>query len=267
MQRFSELRFEACLLHNILMDLYMRTPMKKFWLILVAFVGLAATAVPASADLQYTLNCKVSPCSGAAANNNFGTVTLHQTASNKVTVTVQLVVGQDKFAGTGAGYAINWDLAGVTGANPIRSVTGISVATNPGNFAVKGFNFAAAGYKRYKASPFTGGSCGKDTASCFEYAIDYGPNGSTGNDTKLVFDVTTSSALALTDFIANPAGFRFAADISTVPGGCTGACTFVVASNGAGATVVPEPQTWLLVIAGLIGLPLLQRRRKPARAV
>lgn len=222
--------------------------MKRFWLILAALLGLAATAVPASADMQYTLNCSTAPCT---VSGNYGTVTLHQDAGNTTTVrvTVQLATG-NTFASTGSGYAIAWDIAG----DP--SLTSVDVNStltpNSDNFDVK--SFASGG--NYKAAPFTQGTNGNG----FNYAIEYtGPNN--GSDNKLVFDVTLSTGLAITDFVKNP-NYRFAADIS---GPCSPTCN--VASNG-GGTPVPEPGTWTMSIAGLMGLALvmLQRRRKLARA-
>src|ERR1044071_491756 len=47
--------------------------MKQFWLILTVFLGLASTAVPASADIQWTLSCSAAPCTGSNANHNYGT--------------------------------------------------------------------------------------------------------------------------------------------------------------------------------------------------
>src|SRR5258708_7063564 len=87
--------------------------MKRFWLILAAFLGLAASAVSASADLLFTLNDP----GGAFSPGTFGTVNLHQVGSGSsayVTVTLQLAAG-DVFAGTGAGFAITWDLKSSSG--------------------------------------------------------------------------------------------------------------------------------------------------------
>lgn len=231
--------------------------MNRIGLILATFLGLAATAVPASADLQYTLNCGSAPCT---VTGNYGTVTLHQDALNttKVTVTVQLAAGEH-FANTGAGYAIAWDITTPTSSpNADPSLTSVvinsALTPNSGNFAVQSF----ASGKSYKASPFTSGGNGDK----FNYAIDYtGPNN--GTDNKLVFDVTLSTGLAIENFVKNP-NYRFAVDISGGP--CSPTCN--VASNG-GGTKVPEPGTWTLSIAGLAGLTGLmmrQRRRKLARA-
>jgi hypothetical protein len=73
----------------------------------------------------------------------------------------------------------------------------------------------------------------------------------------LQFDVTKSGGLVLTDFVADD-GFFFAVDIFRDNK------TFVVASN----TFVPEPGTWMMLIAGLGTLVMLQQRRsKTVRAI
>jgi hypothetical protein len=220
--------------------------MKQFWLALVSVLGLAATSAPALADLQYTLALD-SAGGTITAGHNFGTVTLHQTSGTVVRVTVQLntTIAGMGFANTSAGYAVAWDMQnGVP-----NSVTFDATNVNNSHYSVQALNGS------YKASPFTSGGTGNK----YNYAIDY--EAATGTDSKLVFDVTRSSGLALTDFVGNPA-YRFAVDIIT-----TANATRNVATYGDGVTVVPEPRTWLLFIAGLLGLTVLQRRRKLVRAV
>ena len=241
---------------DILVTYYGRHNMKRFWLILAASLGLAATALPASADVTYTLNCGANPCS---TTGNYGSVTLHQTSASTVTVTVDLTTAAttETFAGTGAGYAITWNIT----SDPTLSAVNITSA-NAANFTVQDFDPSdhsppAPNYQRYKASPFTGGSCSFNDASCQMYAIDYNINGSGGSDNKLVFDVTLSSGLSIANFIANSAGYLFTVDISGGP--CSPTCNV--------AAKVPEPATWLMFFAGLAGLTfMMQRRRKLARA-
>jgi len=236
--------------------------MKQFWLILAAVLGLAATSVPASADLLFTLN----QGGGAFSTpGNYGTVRLHQNgtgATAYVTVTVQLASGAT-FAGTDAGYAIAWDIRSSSGCSgnacyPGPTLSSVTVTSaNSANFTPTQTN--ASGDQNIKATPFTGGKCTQSGANCFEYGIDYKIGGSKGTDNKLIFDVKKTGGLVLTDFIANQNGYRFAVDIAF------NHKTGNVAAKGDGVRV-PEPQTWLLFIAGLAVLPLLQRRRRLARA-
>jgi MYXO-CTERM domain-containing protein len=237
--------------------------MKRIWLILAVFLGLAAAAVPASAAVVFTLNNggSLSP----TTTGNFGTVTLtsHGTGANAyVRVQVHLKTGSS-FVGTGAGYAITWNIAG--SPSPALQVAGDNGSGTFNNsvalastFVLKAqgvHSYDALGGQTFSPSPF--GNVG-------EYAIDRTTSGNSGPTvTSLVFDVTKTGGLTISDFIAKN-GFFFTADIFLA--GCTGNnCTGVVAASGPG-TRVPEPQTWLLFVAGLVGLPLLQRRRKKASA-
>ena len=230
--------------------------MKRLGLILAALVGLAVQAVPASADMVFTLNCNGAPCTGGAAGHNYGTVTLQTVSSTQVHVIVDLAapgaVSGETFANSSAGFAIAWDLNG-----GVPDSIAISAATpSSGSFAVATTGGSYLG--DYKAAPFTQGTNGDG----FNYAIDYnGATGTSGNN-KLIFDVTRSTGLVLGDFVKNP-NYFFTADIA-ISGD-----TFNVASNGPGVKM-PEPQTWTLSIAGLAGLTglvMLQRRRKEAKAV
>jgi hypothetical protein len=122
--------------------------MRRFWLILAALLGLGATALPAAADVTYTLDCNSVAC---GTQTNYGSVTPHQVgggSSASVTVTVDLTTASatETFVGTGAGYAINWNISG----NPNLTVTNIA-PNGGGQFALQ--NNAAANHT-YKASPF-----------------------------------------------------------------------------------------------------------------
>ena len=215
--------------------------MKRIWLALTVFLGMAAQAVPAFADIQATYNLNVD---SNFSSGNFGTITLLQKTGNTtdVIVTVQLNTASPgvTFANSNAGYAIAWDIKN-SSTSPLTSVTIDTVNTpHSGSFAVQPFNGS------YKASPFTSGSNGNP----YQYAIEYG--GATGTDSKLVFDVNRSTGLTLSDFIPNP-NWLFAVDIA-------------IQGNTRNVSV-PEPATWLIFFAGLAGLTfMMQRRRKLARA-
>ena len=225
--------------------------MQRLSLILAAVLGLAAMTVPASANLQYTLNCKVEPCSGVNATNNFGTVTLATGAAGHVVVTVQLLA-TEKFAN--AGFALVWNIL------PSSNLTVALQGANSGNFSTQ--NSANAG-NLYPASPFTknANNCnGANAASCFDYAIGH----TTGTDNSLVFDVTKIGGLALTDFVTNTLGFTFASNIQL-----TNNNDLRYVGSNADPVRVPEPGSLPLSVAGLaglMGLVMLQRRRKLARA-
>src|SRR3954465_15799400 len=150
--------------------------MKRFWLILTVFLGLASTAVPASAALVFTLNCDKNGCSNA---KNFGKVTLVQKGSGTaadpyhVRVDVNLISANNHFAGTGAGYAINWNVTG----DPSLTTTKIATPANSAHPPVAGQIYNTAHFdiqnstvsgKHYKASPF---------GDSWMYAIDYNQSG------------------------------------------------------------------------------------------
>jgi hypothetical protein len=232
--------------------------MKRVLSVLAVFLGLAALAAPASANMvTYTLNCDSVAC---GSPTNYGTVTLQDFGTGStayVQVTVDLKTAGNTFAGTGAGYAINWNIAGTPDSTPDLSVN--ITTPNPNNDTNCKKNCpqplfelqdGGAGGHTYSASPF---------GSNWEYAIDYLPTGGNAtHDNKLVFDVTTSTGLTLANFAPISTGFLFAVDIWQGPHGPT----FVVAAK------VPEPQTWLLFLAGMAGLTALVMlgRRKLARA-
>ncbi|HKU64346.1 MAG TPA: PEP-CTERM sorting domain-containing protein [Rhizomicrobium sp.] len=224
--------------------------MKRIWLILAAFLGLAATSLPAMADIQYTLN---QGGSVGPTPFNYGTVNLHQVGtggSAYITVTVTLSAGE-VFLTTGSHSGFTWNLLGSTTPDSVTITS-----ANAGGFTVRPFN----------------GSYGNSPFGDFEYAIENKDTGGNGGIAgPLVFDIKRTGGLLLTDtlFSANADGNFFGSDIGT---GCTFssgkwgcAKTGVVAAN----TRIPEPQTWLLFFAGLAGLTalvMLQRRRKLARA-
>jgi hypothetical protein len=228
--------------------------MRRIWVILTAFLGLAAMAAPASADAVFTLNCSSVACGSVG---NYGTVTLKDLGSGSsahVEITVNLKVAGNNFAGTGAGYGFAWNVSGNPDLTTTLIPTDASHPLLPGeiyntaNFAIQNNTDPGFGYKM---QPF---------GNTWMYAIEYTSNGGNATkDNKLIFDVTKAGGLTIANFTADN-GFMFAADIWNGPSGPT----FVVAAKG-----IPEPQTWLLFFAGLAGITaliVLQRRRKLARA-
>jgi MYXO-CTERM domain-containing protein len=240
--------------------------MKQFWLILAIFLGLASTAVPASADIVWTLN----QGSLGQAGTVYGTVTAVQKKDaqnvNFVEVTITLASNplgtpptKDFFLATGQHIGIAWDMSVVPDGLNI-------VSPNANKFTEQALNGS------YTDAPFTSGQNGN-----FNYAIK--PTASSGGaatETSIVFDLTKTGGLTLTDtlFSHNAGGYYWAVDIGYA---CTtnaqgkadcGSRTGVVAANSYVVTT-PEPGTWTMAIAGLAGLTglaALRRRRKLVRA-
>lgn len=219
--------------------------MKRFWLILAAMLGLAATAIPASADVQYTLNCSGNAANCGAGNNNFnfGTVTLSTPSAGNVHVVVQLASGYS-FGNTNNQDSFYWNtnLSGSGSAETLSNLT----STFDSNGAQSNGSYNAGSYFN------TGG---------FDFFVERDNNNVL--PTSLSFDVTRSGGLTLANFAStngDGAGvYYFAAQIRTT----ASSTMFWVASNKAGVNI-PEPATWALFFAAMAGLTVLYRRRKQA---
>jgi len=219
--------------------------MRRFWLILTAFLGLALQAVPASAAVQYTLNCTTVACTGAG-NGNYGTVTLTNLGSGKINVAVALASGFT--FGPKDGHLLLWNGTGNTDQLSISNIT-----SNASTFGIEG----SGNNGTYNPpSPF-------NATGAFDYSMTRSNNASGAS--TLSFDLTKSGGLALANFATTNDGgaYYFGALIRGSSGD-----PFFVASNQAGVNV-PEPSTLTLSIAGLAGLAgmaLLRRRRYRAQA-
>ena len=220
--------------------------MKRFWLILAAMLGLAVSAMPASAAIQYTLNCSGNAANCGAGNNNFnfGTVTLSDNGGGSVDVTVQLASGY-RFGGNGVD-SLYWN----TSASGNQTLSNVTSGFGPTGSQANS-SYAAGSY-------FSTGSTN------FDFMVERSNN--SGAPTLLSFDVTRTGGLTLADFATGNDGgaFYFAAQIRTTDN----TTLFWVASNKAGVDI-PEPATMTMSIAALaslMGLAMLQRRRKLARA-
>jgi len=213
---------------------------------LKVLLGLSALSAIASASI--ILNVSESNGTGP-----FGSITLTQVDNNTVNVLVSLNAGYG-FVDTGSHHALGFNLNG----SPAVTFSSVSAG------------FAAS-------TAFSNGFAGT-----FAYAISCDPTGTKPPDAcgnggnspappPLSFNVDrTVGNLSITDFIANAAGFTFAADIfgpTTIAGG-TGNFTGLVettgncANGGVGcnSTSLPEPITSGLVGTGLISLFFLRRR-------
>jgi hypothetical protein len=217
--------------------------MKRFWLILAAMVGLAASAMPASAAVVYTLNCTTVACTGGGFGN-YGTVTLTQSGAvgaEKVNVSVSLASG---YTFSGSNNTLTLLYNGAT-----NSTLSMSAFTS-------GFGATASGANGSRiASPFSFDISGFCISGCFDYGTQR--SNSTGTPSAFSFDVTKTGGLTLANFTDNDGGgFFFAARIKTSSSGL-----FWAAAKG-----IPEPATWALFFAAMAGLTVLYRRRKLAIA-
>jgi len=251
--------------------------MKRFWMILAAFLGLAVTAIPASANVQFTLD------QGGSLGPDgvtYGTVTAVQLGSGTSSfVRVEITLAANNyFIASGSHVGIGWDMSTVPTAVTIFDNTPPNNPPLPKSDSTK-FTVDALNAS-YTDQPFTQGS----GLNPFNYGITpIASSGGSGTEQSIIFDITKPGigiflsnivGQANTLFTKNGAnGYYFAADIglncSKEASGalhCAGG-TGVVAANS--FTDIPEPGTWTMSIAGLAGLTglmMLRRRRKTVRA-
>lgn len=202
---------------------------------MVGAIALALSCGVASADVVYQFTFVSSPTIGVPP---LGTVTLHQDGANQVDVTVALdPFGQTRFVDTGGPHdAFAFNIAASLGAYTVTDVDPAWMAAiapandTPYGVYTDGISCAACGPGASNSIPF---GLGPIHFSVNGIGIDYA------------------------DFVANAAGFLFAADVIG-PNGGTGA----IAVGTTPTNRVPEPNSLALAGMGIGMVGMFTRRKK-----
>jgi hypothetical protein len=209
----------------------MKLKVSRYGLVIASAFAMATLLPQAHASTIFTLT--VNGCSTSCGAGPFGTITLDQTTSTLVTVT-EVLAANERFAGSGAGDALEFN---VTGPVTIANITsGFAIGPAPDTASTFGTFLRSV-----TCTTCTGGNAGNPP----------GP---------LSFTVTSATGVTIADFIANAGGYYFAADIVAANGntGNVGANTFV---NQLPPPSTPEPFSASLVGAGIAGLCWFKSRR------
>lgn len=239
----------------------------------LAFAMLASfTASVAQAD-QFSLN--VIKCNCLPSGTSGGTVTLTQTNSNEVEVTVQLSSGLQLHDQGLTTFSFN--ISGVSSLTLVSAISG-----NGNDQVILANNTTAIGGPYTLQVP----SMNADGLGNFQFGLECngGSNGCVNFPTSLQFFVTGNGTLAMADFENTNGGTGMGnhgsvTDFSVnVAGATSSGCTGVVgAGSGTGqstasggftntsncenAPAVPEPTSIAFFGTGLIGLGFLLRKK------
>jgi len=215
----------------------MKLKVSRYSLVMASAFAMATFLPQAHASTVFTLTVNGCSGTGGCGTGPYGTITLDQTTSTLVTVT-EVLAANERFAGSGAGDALEFNVAGpITIAN---ITSGFAIGPAPDSASTFGTFFASV-------------SC---TTAC--------QGGQSGNSPgPLSFTVTSATGVTIADFIANSGGYYFASDIVGANGntGNVAANTFV---NQLPPPSTPEPFSASLVGAGIAGLCWFTSRRKSA---
>lgn len=218
-----------------------------------AFAALAGFAQPSYADITFLLDTSIngSPPSGAAP---WMSATFADTAADEVTLTLTNLMGSGQYISS---VVFNSEVDPTT-----FTVTRLDVAPPTVN------NFF-----RHSAQDMDGAESIK--GGLFNMHIDFAPPpGGPGN----VFNSTNgavifkfvATGLDSTDFdmLSLPGGpgfnvltdsvYRIAAKVQGIPGGLSGS----IGEGGVPPTVIPEPETYAMLLAGLGLMGFMARRRQ-----
>ncbi len=193
--------------------------------------SLAAAPAMNAATITYDLTVNGCSGSGGCGTGTFGTIQLTDNgltgSAAAVNVVLTLTQAGERFAGSGAGDALEFNVAGTVTITAITS--GFAVGPAPDT-----------------ASTFGSFSHSVTCTTC--------QGGQAGNPSgPLSFTVGSSSGVTISSFTGNPTYF-FASDI--VGNGNTGN----VGALGTTTSTTPEPTTLSMLGAGLLGLGFIRSR-------